>query len=121
MNNAVKPFVFFEKRKNSKMKIPNRLIKISKKETRSLACRGLKLTEEAGELSAEILKYLGKKGRNGKTKEEVLAHLHLEAIDVMIMAMDILVHTNAREKEINDIMESQLKKWERKMPSERLT
>lgn len=99
--------------------IPKKLITISKKETRSLACRGLKLTEEAGELSAEILKYLGEKGRKGKTEQEVLEHLHLEAIDVMIMAMDILVHTDATKEEIDRIMNSQLDRWNDKMKEDR--
>lgn len=95
------------------MKIPKQVRSISKREKRSLLARGLKLNEEAGELSAEILKYLGQKGRNGKTKEEVREHLHLEGIDVMLMAMDILCHTGATDKDITKIMKSQLAKWER--------
>lgn len=97
------------------MKIPNRVARVSKLEKKSLPCRGLKLCEEAGELAAEILKLCGEKGTKGKTKREVLADLHLEAVDCMLMSMDILVITGAKEKTIKTIMDNQLKKWERKL------
>lgn len=93
------------------MKIPKQVRKVSKLEKRSLLARGLKLNEEAGELSAEILKFLGEKGKNGKTKAEVLDHLRLEAVDVWLMASDILCYTNTSDEQITDIMNSQLSKW----------
>lgn len=93
------------------MKIPPIVRKISKKERKTLERRGLKLTEEAGELAAEILKHIGEKGRKGKTKAEVLDHLHLEAVDVMLMAMDILAFTGATDKKITTIMNAQLGRW----------
>ena len=93
------------------MKIPRQVRKVSKLEKRSLLARGLKLNEEAGELSAEILKFLGEKGKKGKTKEEVLDHLRLEAVDVWLMAADILCHTDTSDKQITEIMNSQLAKW----------
>lgn len=94
------------------MKIPRRVVKVSRLEKKSLSRRGLKLNEEAGELSAEILKYLGEKGSD-KPKSEILKDLHLEAVDVMLMAMDILVRTGAKDKDITKIMNKQLDKWER--------
>lgn len=93
------------------MKIPARVKKISRLETKTLLARGLKLNEEAGELAAEILKLEGLKGSNGKNRKEILYDLHLEAVDCMLMAMDILVHTGATEKRIASIMDSQLTKW----------
>ena len=93
------------------MKIPNKVKKVSRLEKKSLVARGLKLNEEAGELAAEILKLKGMKGRKGKSKTEVLYDLHLEAVDCLLMSMDILVHTGATEKRINAIMDSQLAKW----------
>ena len=93
------------------MKIPKQVRKVSKLEKRSLLARGLKLNEEAGELSAEILKFLGEKGRKGKTKLEVLDHLRLERIDCLLMSMDILCHIGTSDKQITDIMNSQLAKW----------
>ncbi len=93
------------------MKIPLKVRKVSLLETKTLAERGLKLNEEAGELAAEILRYKGLKGAKGKTKEEILYDLHLEAVDCLLMSMDILVHTGASEKRIKKIMDSQLRKW----------
>jgi NTP pyrophosphatase (non-canonical NTP hydrolase) len=92
-------------------KIPNKIRRASKLEKKSLERRGLKLCEEAGELAAEILKLIGEKGRNGKTKSEILAALKLEAVDVTLMALDILCRVNATDKEINEIMEKQNAKW----------
>lgn len=94
------------------MKIPQRVREVARKETRSLLARGLKLNEEAGELSAEILKLKGMKGRKGKSEAEVMYDLHLEAVDCLLMSMDILVHTGATSRRINKIMNSQLEKWE---------
>jgi NTP pyrophosphatase (non-canonical NTP hydrolase) len=91
--------------------IPNRVRKVSRLEKKTLVERGLKLNEEAGELAAEILKYKGLKGAKGKTKKEILYDLHLEAVDCMLMAMDVLVHTNATNARIRKIMNDQLDKW----------
>ena len=93
------------------MKILKRVRTISKLEKKTLVARGLKLCEEAGELAAEILKYKGEKNSH-KCKKEILIDLHLEAVDCMLMAMDILVHTGATDKEITYIIRSQLDKWE---------
>jgi hypothetical protein len=93
------------------MKIPKRVKKVSKMEKKSLVERGLKLNEEAGELSAEILRWEGLKGTRGKTQKEIMYDLHLEAVDCLLMAMDILVHTGATERRIKAIMDSQLDKW----------
>jgi NTP pyrophosphatase (non-canonical NTP hydrolase) len=93
--------------------IPKRVKKVSLLERKTLVERGLKLNEEAGELAAEILKYRGLKGAKGKTKKEILYDLHLEAVDCLLMSMDILVHTGATEKRIRTIMNDQLDKWSR--------
>lgn len=95
------------------MKIPDRVKRVSKLETKNLVERGLKLNEEAGELAAEILRYKGLKGSKGRSKEEILYDLHLEAVDCLLMAMDILNHTGADEERINKIIDSQLEKWEK--------
>jgi NTP pyrophosphatase (non-canonical NTP hydrolase) len=95
------------------MIIPHRVKKVSRLEKKTLVERGLKLNEEAGELAAEILKLEGLKGANGKTRKQILYDLHLEAIDVMLMAQDVLVHTGATEERIEKIMNSQLDKWKK--------
>lgn len=91
--------------------IPKRVRKVSLLEKKSLSNRGVKLFEEAGELAAEILRLQGMKGAKGKKKEEILYDLHLEAVDTLLMAMDILVHTGASTERINKIMNKQLDKW----------
>lgn len=93
------------------MKIPLQVKQVTRLEKKSLVARGLKLNEEAGELAAEILRFEGMKSANGKSKEEILDAIHLEAVDCMLMAFDILVHTGASDKKVEAIMNSQLKKW----------
>lgn len=93
------------------MKIPRKVKEVTRLEKKSLVARGLKLNEEAGELAAEILRLKGMKGAKGKTKQQILDDLHLEAVDCMLMAFDILVHTGASDKKVTSIMNSQLKKW----------
>ena len=93
------------------MKIPENIKNVSKLEKRPLITRGLKLMEESGELAAEILRYKGEKTSNGKTQQEILQDLHLEAVDVMLMAMDILITTGASDEEITKIIDNQLNRW----------
>jgi NTP pyrophosphatase (non-canonical NTP hydrolase) len=94
------------------VKIPDKIRNVALKERRDLITRGLKLNEEAGELAAEILKLKGEKDWKGKSYEQVLDDLHLEAVDVMLMAMDILVITGATDERISYIVDMQLLKWE---------
>ena len=105
---------------SNSLTIPSKLKRISKKEKRSLLARALKANEEAGELSAEVLKLEGEKGRNGKTEKEVREHLWLEAIDTLTVCMDILVATGATQKKIDEIFNQQMDKWEAKMKTERI-
>jgi NTP pyrophosphatase (non-canonical NTP hydrolase) len=95
------------------MIIPKKIRQVSQAEKKTLIERGLKLNEEAGELAAEILRLEGKKGSNGKSRAEILYDLHLEAVDCMLMAMDILVYTKAPKRRIELIIESQLDKWKK--------
>ena len=100
------------------MKVPRKLKRISRLEPKSLAERGLKLCEENGELAAEIFKLLGKKKTN-QTKKETLEHLREEAVDCLIMALDILVKVKTSDKTINRILNAKLDKWLDKMEKRR--
>ena len=95
------------------MIIPKKVREVSLLEKKTLIERGLKLNEEAGELAAEILRLEGKKDSEGKSQDQILYDLHLEAVDCLLMAMDILVHTNASKKRIELIIDRQLNKWKR--------
>ena len=91
--------------------IPQKVRKVSKLEKKTLSERTVKLMEEAGELAAEVLRYQNLKGAKGKKKAEILYDLHLEAVDTLLMAMDILTYTGATTKRINKIANIQLAKW----------
>jgi len=94
--------------------IPKTIRKASKQEKKNLSQRLNKLFEEGGELAAEILRFQHQKNRKGKSKEEVRYDLHLEAVDCMLMVMDILCHTGASDKRIREIMNGQMAKWKDK-------
>lgn len=92
------------------MKVPKKLRKVSKLEQKNLFGRSIKLGEEYGELMAEVLKYKGEKGSN-KSPEEILKDLQEEAVDCLIMAIDILVYTGAKDKDITKTLHRKLDKW----------
>lgn len=97
------------------MIIPNKVKRVAKIENKSLHARTVKLMEEVGELAAEVLRLHGEKGARGKSYEAILDDAKLEAVDCMLMSMDILVRLDASEEEISSIMNSQLKKWEKQL------
>lgn len=78
--------------------------------TKGLSERCLKLGEEYGELSAEILKLSGYK-RSKETKEEIRRNILLESSDCLIMIFDIMIEMGFTKKEITDMSDSQIKKW----------
>lgn len=70
----------------------------------------LKLGEEYGELSAEILKLVDYK-YNNDSKEEVRKNLFSETIDCLIMILDILNIQNAEKDSIVSESEIKIEKW----------
>jgi NTP pyrophosphatase (non-canonical NTP hydrolase) len=76
----------------------------------SLSDKGLKLTEEVGELAAELLKITGYK-HTTDTKEEATKKALLESVDTMIMIFSIMNYLNFDKKQIVEMTESQIKKW----------
>jgi hypothetical protein len=83
---------------------------VSKFEGYGLIERVCKLQEEVGELSAETLKSIGFK-KNTLSSEEVRKNILLEAVDCLIMSMDILSHQKFSKKEIIEMSNSQIEKW----------
>ena len=82
----------------------------SKYEKHGLLERGLKLGEEYGELSAEILKLKGYK----KTTEDegrINYNILLESTDCLIMVFDIMTHMGFTKEQICDMAEKQVNKW----------
>ena len=72
--------------------------------------RGLKLGEEYGELSAEILKFVGYK-RSLETKEQINYNILLESTDCLIMIFDIMTQMGFTKEQICDMSEKQVNKW----------
>lgn len=82
----------------------------SKYENPGLLERGLKLGEEYGELSAEILKLIGYK-RTNESKEVIEKNILLESTDCLIMIFDIMSQMGFTKEQICDMSESQVNKW----------
>ena len=86
------------------------VINASKYEKHGLIERGLKLGEEYGELSAEILKLKGYK----KTTEDegrINYNILLESTDCLIMIFDIMANMGFTKEQICDMAEKQVNKW----------
>ena len=67
----------------------NKIKSISKQEKKTFAEKGLKLVEEVGELSAEILKLNGRKGAKGKSRDEIRKEALFEVADVHLVLATI--------------------------------
>jgi len=82
----------------------------SQYESPGLLERGLKLGEEYGELSAEILKL---KGYKRTTEDEGRIHYNilLESTDCLIMIFDIMTQMGFKKEQICNMAERQVNKW----------
>lgn len=76
----------------------------------TLAEKGLKLTEEVGELSAELLKITGYKYTTD-TKEQAIQKALLESCDVLIMIFGLMIQLGYTKQQIVEMTESQVDKW----------
>ena len=82
----------------------------SKYENPGILEKGLKLGEEYGELSAEILKLCGYK-RTNEDKEKIVSNILLESTDCLIMIFDIMCEMGFSKEQICNMAESQINKW----------
>lgn len=78
--------------------------------TPTLTEKCLKLTEEVGELSAEILKMSGYKFTNDNEKQIVEKAL-LESCDVMIIIFGLMIQMGFTKQQIVEMTEKQINKW----------
>ena len=83
---------------------------VSQYEEHGIIERGLKLGEEYGELSAEILKLAGYK-RSLESKEEINNNILLESTDCLIMIFDIMTQMGFKKEQICNMAEKQVNKW----------
>jgi NTP pyrophosphatase (non-canonical NTP hydrolase) len=72
--------------------------------------KGLKLSEEVGELAAEILKLRGIKFTE-LNEQEIKKKILLESCDVLIMIFSIMYEMNFSKEEIVEMTKSQIEKW----------
>jgi len=82
----------------------------SKFEKHGILERGLKLGEETGELSAEILKFVGYK-KSDLSKSQIEQNMLLESVDCLIMVFDIMSHMGFTKQQIVEMSEKQVNKW----------
>jgi len=82
----------------------------SKFEKHGILERGLKLGEETGELSAEILKFVGYK-KSDLSKSQIEQNMLLESVDCLIMVFDIMSHMGFTKQQIVEMAEKQVNKW----------
>jgi len=83
---------------------------VSPLEKSDITKKGLKLNEEVGELSAEILKLVNYKYHND-TEQEVRDNLLQEGVDSLIMIFDILTSQNYSKEEVVSVSEQKIEKW----------
>lgn len=72
--------------------------------------RALKLGEEFGELSAEILKLLEYKNSK-ENKSEIKNKILLESVDCLIVIFDIFTYMGFTKEEVINMSEKQINKW----------
>ena len=92
---------------------------LKKIEKLSIAEKTVKLCEEAGEFSAEILRYLGQKEHNG-SQEELMDHLLEEGCDIIVTALALFARLGFSEEEIIQKMEDKINVWIKKVTNESL-
>jgi NTP pyrophosphatase (non-canonical NTP hydrolase) len=76
----------------------------------NISSKGLKLNEEVGELSAEILKLINYKYHND-TEEQIRQNLLEEAADSIIQVFDILADLKYTKEELIEASEKKIDKW----------
>ena len=98
------------KNKKSLDEIYDFVYNVSHLEESDIVKKGLKLNEEVGELSAEILK-LVKYKHTTDSSERIREHLLEEAMDTIIMVFDILVKQGYTKEEMIKMGEKKINKW----------
>lgn len=93
----------------------NKVIALNKKEPKTPMEVMVKMQEECGELAAEMLRYIGRKGANGDTKKILKGKILEEGCDVMITVVSILEKFGFKEKDIAQMIKLKCNKWQANM------
>lgn len=87
------------------------IITINKKEPKSAMEVMVKLQEECGELAAEMLKYIGKKGSKGQNKKQIRMNILEEGCDTIITVVSVLEKFGFSEEDLSKMIIKKCKKW----------
>lgn len=87
------------------------IIAINKKETKSAMEVMVKLQEETGELAAEMLKYIGKKGSKGLNKKQIRMNILEEGCDTIITVVSVLEKFGFNDKDLSKMIIQKCQKW----------
>lgn len=88
-----------------------RILRMSKKETKTLEQRFIKLNEEVGELAVAILQSKGLKGSN-KTKKQIRDNILEETCDALNVLYSIASWHKFTKAQIEKMMHKKLDKWQ---------
>lgn len=90
-----------------------KIIEINKTELKTPIEVMVKIQEECGELAAEMLKFIGKKGSNGDSKRVIRNKILEEACDIIITSTSIIQKFGFQEKDMCKMIKKKCSKWAR--------
>lgn len=102
--------------KNDMNSIFKRILSISKNDTKSALEKCVKIQEEVGELSAEVLKLRGKKGAKGLNKSQIKENLLEECCDVIIITYSLMHKLKFNKERIHKAFHRKLNKAKSNSP-----
>jgi NTP pyrophosphatase (non-canonical NTP hydrolase) len=100
--------------------IIDRINRLSKIDSKNLLETCIKIQEEVGELSAELLKLRGKKGSNGQLKFQIEQNILEECCDVIIMTHSLLNKLKFNRTKIKKALNKKMDKAEINVKKQKL-
>ena len=88
-----------------------KIIEINKTEQKTPIEVMVKIQEECGELAAEMLRYIGKKGSNGDSKKVLRRKILEEACDVIITCTSVIEKFGYKEVDMCRMIKKKCNKW----------
>ena len=101
-------------------KIIERIHKLSKGDKKNTIEKCIKIQEEVGELSAEILKLRGKKGANGSSKAQIEENILEECCDIIIITHSLIKKLKYNKARVISAFHRKLDKVEANLKKQRL-
>lgn len=101
-------------------KIIERIHKLSKCDKKSAIEKCVKIQEELGELSSELLKIRGKKGANGITKAQLEENILEECCDIIIITHSLIKKLKYEKSRVIKAFHRKLDKVELNLKKQKL-